>query len=1622
MSNFSLEIESPKLQSTPLESFGVRSLYSNSSATLQIDNLHNFRYRIERELKQDKTVSKRILEEIETLLGKGKSTLKRLLMPVETIHSRKTRKDSILSITLNESLIKILLQIMPLQTKIMELLLEMLPIIKFGHGEEDDNEVDTTKTVNQEENIARLIISQFKWLEEIENSRGFTERLLVTLSNCPVSVKLELIIAIPDIVKQKDHALVVEQFHEEMQSNEELISPSLDSLGRLNLNGKLMERTIRKIVEQLSCVDLYHLAVLVRFLLIVIKPETADLVVYHLFEKLDISSITMLHQSQFSIKSRSNLQKYEEQQNSEALIFGVLKKGIKFNKLTSGTCYKYLDKINSQDQFQIIHFWVTIILLEIVSFRKKTILMAKKKIKLGIINQYILTESVTKHERTLKASFETLMVLASTLVQDKDSRIQRAGIILYIVCFQSFNNPFSRQEIIGTIATHIGSGIPSEIDASLDTLRVLSQRSPDNLKRFSILIVGVLEYLESFQPKQIRVLFQIFGSLTSSTIINQTNSFTEIVNTDGSIETEIQIVIRKQINNLHNNYKKIGILAGISYVQQLLADVKHSRQLQRRSNNNNNNNNTDQQRGKERERELEKLRILQKELINNQILSILKTLLSVIKMSKFAANFLYDELAILIFNNREIFPKSILNYIFELVTQIFENKFLKKKRELNLIYQNSGSNNTNSLPFQIGFWYKLENPSLFEKQINTSDKNYGLFLSDKFLYDPREQENLFSLCSSFRLFQTINFIQKKGQSFDGVLSSLLDDPILLFDKDYLKNFNNLSSSLKDIICLSLFHTSNWFRELLNTFSIYKDTIIHQKILLRLINIIEIENFLKQLLLLNSQFQIRIIPQFMNTQKNDEKSDDEEEEKGNEEKDDNETKIKKDDDEKKNKKKIEEEIDSDIDDEDDDDEDDDDDDDDDNDDDDDDERKKRKKKKRKKRKKEKRRKRKKERKKRKKEKKKKSKEKKKKKEKEKRKKEKNEKKERKKKKEKIKVKEKKIPKNKQITITTISPLFRKLLFKTFDLLTYFELFNYNTEIDNIMKYDCESNFIQMNENKINNQNNSGNSKYQFKLSIKILEFLLRNLREKIDFLKWHKKGFYYQIQMRRKTRSLREQNSLYQTLESQIKLFTSDQEYSALQVIHSIKPLLSSLNRHLIKLFEESYRLVNEPKNDQLVSSPISEDKTGISLDNMNTLSSIGQMDQEKRQQLYLLYQNNIILIFQIFKLVFSSTPFQTNQNDKLFRECLFEISNMLNENSKQDKFALEEIMKEINEKNSIDKLIDCVFKNLERLCDKCTSLWVASDLCQFMAVIIANSQNSHKFYRSLANISMKFLLFDWGLKDKPFQTNSVTKIEYLKQIINLIFIKIKNLKIINYFLKILKEFDLSKSTHHHKLKTLSKGTFHVFYGTLLSITNELFDSTVRQKISSSSKSSSTITNQNPNSSNNNASSTSLIEKVFTILHYFRELALLTRNWKSPIILSLLLKEAKRFLDKFLKFTPFLQKNFTENVELINKLFRPLQKFTRQLQSICSDMKIAGNFKLIKLVPQLRKLMEKVIYEVKLLFEKVQSNGITIEKLRNKNISGDLVASQLPVIHNNNNSSSDEEGEEDEEDEEDEDED
>ncbi|KAF9926229.1 Fanconi anemia group D2 protein [Linnemannia zychae] len=691
----------------------------------------------------------------------------------------------------NESLIRILLSIDIIQPGLMEVLLER--IFGFISDEEKDS------------SIPKLILQQMRWLNNIIEPAQLSTKLLEVIGVSTITIQRDIITSLPEIVPDSEHRAVVTGLFELMESSSELMVPILDALSNLNLQSDMLINARNHVMDKLVSAELDDLPVVIKFLLQTVELDNVGEVIETIRQKLDFRSINKLQKG-----SRAKSKKATPNQTPEVLILDALKTGIRFQKFVMDAWYKALAAISTPGQHKVIDFMVMIILYSIVSMKKKVEVMIRKKIIEGLLTKKLMEDTILIHGVSLREYMTSILSISENLLRSSQNHpiVARTASALYTSAFQ-ISDAYYRQEIVGSLLVHIGSGSNIEIDASLSVLQDIVQVSRSTLNAYSLFIKGVLDYMDNLSLEQIRLFFVILGSLARED---------EISCNSGTLITDLNILIRKQLSNPTIQSKKIGVMSAIALVQAF--GVKENGGDEKGS--------SSQAVASHRQAEVDPLL-----KISVQYLHMIK---EYCQRSAVCLAMTFDELASMVISEK-LDPKLVL-----WIKEEFSNQFAET-------FVCGADESFSMMPTRniaLERWMNLDGPesvlsisimpSLCADLSTLASQGTMINTADGVVY----------LCSLFKLLQAT----EKATSNVGLddIDGLLGCGITMFKHEYLEDISEVySTEICHAAAQGLLCAINWFREVSNAFSYDAGDQTLARIILRLQQISEMEEMLRHVL-------------------------------------------------------------------------------------------------------------------------------------------------------------------------------------------------------------------------------------------------------------------------------------------------------------------------------------------------------------------------------------------------------------------------------------------------------------------------------------------------------------------------------------------------------------------------------------------------------------------------------------------------------------------------------------------------------------------------------------------------------------------------------------------------------
>jgi len=507
----------------------------------------------------------------------------------------------------SSSLINVLLRVDALQPTLLTALMQKLPELASPPSAEEGDGI----TNYGEEDVPRLIFSNMRWLDHIVDysllTNSFVECLTILASSSSSCVKtrdvlLDAIATLPDVLNDSNGFYYggggdignggdASGDGSESSSSNPILStlqllrledptllvPCLDAIGSLPLTEDEMNHVMRDALEALTNVDSSGLPALTTFVMNHCPKGTTDMAreVIGEIRKLPLCNNGAGsmgggdieeeddRNSNVTVHGRSNSSAVSPSAASSCLTIESLSRGFAHRPDLTMTLLKSIKETPMGGYHPPADIWLLACCASAPHNRPKVKSLFKSKAIAGIFTSRLLRESLSGNGIALTSLFGTsLCDLADGLLRSSSSTSSldvsistggraacELGVTLYEILFEEFPEPMHRQELVGSLVTHVGSGVnvnPSEVNAALRVFCGIVDKSKDGamaLRPFTPFLTSMLDHLHQMTPYQVRRIFLILFAVGGDGDEDGAGSTMR-----GGACDDVQIVIRKHLS------------------------------------------------------------------------------------------------------------------------------------------------------------------------------------------------------------------------------------------------------------------------------------------------------------------------------------------------------------------------------------------------------------------------------------------------------------------------------------------------------------------------------------------------------------------------------------------------------------------------------------------------------------------------------------------------------------------------------------------------------------------------------------------------------------------------------------------------------------------------------------------------------------------------------------------------------------------------------------------------------------------------------------------------------------------------------------------------------------------
>ncbi|XP_059165217.1 Fanconi anemia group D2 protein-like [Physella acuta] len=676
--------------------------------------------------------------------------------------------------TVPDSVVRLLLGVDVIQSPLMNLLLDKLQ----QFTDDEDNFIFQN---GQKVYIPRLLLSQFRFLDRIVDGKELSKKLLEVLSTTALDVQKEIMACIPDIVEDSEHGDVARKLRDELMSNKALICPVIDALTYLNISSDLVVEVRNSVVDILKSFSLHDLPIVINFLLQSVTSQDALEVVNEIRSSIDlVAYLTSKKEDSEKIKT------------SVKLTIDALKGRIQFQRVVADAWVKALD---AAKDFTVIDVFVLLI-LHWLNNKKTVESVVRNKIRSGVITEVLLSKAFTSFTMVMRDYFPSILSVAQSLLRSPEPSVCYIGCFMYKMSFSSFDS-CSKQEIVGKLVNHIGSGFAGEIESSLNILADLVRDEILAMTRFAAYLKRVLDYLDhnNLTVAQIKKLYLLLAKLAFHP------------SQDGScLQDDLHIIIRKQLTSCNPKYKRMGVMGALSIIHAVSETTKDNEALPN-----------------------EELK---------QVLQLLELVNTSGKRDPATAALFMDSLAAMISSGE--LPGNVVEWIAQNMTSDFEENYVVD------LVEDAELKTKCLVPVDGLFGLNNEEESTIVISL--------IPLVEKFCEGQKIESSHSPLCLT-PLFHLVTACEMR-QSNENLenIDALLGCPLFMIKPDVYDKFDSLAPKEKDVVCAGLFFCINWFREVINSFAAMPQPEMKGKVIMRLNHITQLMSALERCLASHPTFQ------------------------------------------------------------------------------------------------------------------------------------------------------------------------------------------------------------------------------------------------------------------------------------------------------------------------------------------------------------------------------------------------------------------------------------------------------------------------------------------------------------------------------------------------------------------------------------------------------------------------------------------------------------------------------------------------------------------------------------------------------------------------------------------------
>ncbi|KAK9505432.1 hypothetical protein O3M35_009495 [Rhynocoris fuscipes] len=703
-----------------------------------------------------------------------------------------------------ECLVRLLLTINVLQTRMTEFLLERLTEFLMPKDE----------PLNHNEGVmwVRLLLPPMRYLPNPDKSDEFAKTLFDLIHGVRANmVQHELINCLPDIIGDDQRDTVAKELMELIKMNSDLAPSILTALGNLCLEGTALYEVKMTLVKKIRTEKLDNQPVFISF---IFKPPIDG----YIDEYLNgiRSEMIICHETGPAIIEYMRVRSLTSADVSNTLIklFERLKDLVLENVKLADSWLRNITKVKNHTIHKPLDLVMSLLLhsTSMCPSKKKTVEAAvRSRIRHGFFKNKLIVDTVHALGSVLKQNFPDLLKFLSSLLKSSDLLVSNFASFFFAECFAKLENEYCRGlviELINNVRIFWKNAKPV-----LNLLHDLTVSHTSKMAPFLSLIMRLLDIVSDLNVFEIRQLMDTICILAYGNPDNLTEE-------PNSLQNDIYMIVQKQLSCPDPLVFKSGVICS-------LMAIKHMVTLKEGEPNETPNTEELQPRLGESSTEGTSTELRPAVTLNSnseKAYTLLELVLAATNSNSEAHELCYDQLSYIVMSCDNM-----------------DKIFMKK---LSLEMQNSLQN------------HYIIAASEFTRSDDDELESFLQFLIDNELEDPivmnitnavikeskhkNNSSGVRKLVALPGLLRVIRGLQLADLS---EIDALLGCYIAFPQPSLFTKFSTLDQEVQILAMDCLFHTCNWLREVLNSFVYLIKDGSPEKVLMRLRLIVHIQNLI-----------------------------------------------------------------------------------------------------------------------------------------------------------------------------------------------------------------------------------------------------------------------------------------------------------------------------------------------------------------------------------------------------------------------------------------------------------------------------------------------------------------------------------------------------------------------------------------------------------------------------------------------------------------------------------------------------------------------------------------------------------------------------------------------------------